>query len=105
MHQTERKRAPNPITGVRQKEKLTFEVDSRSEALPRTVNLCDYNFNGSCDCEHFQFNCGPKLAAGWDPSENLRCYHIKRARRWLLEQYLPRIAEILQDHPEDYTKA
>jgi len=99
------KERENPVTGVRQIEKLTFEVDSRSEAIPRRVNLCDYDFNGSCDCEHFRFNCGPKLSSGWHPAENLRCWHIKRCRRWVLERYLPKIAELLQDHPVDYNAA
>lgn len=79
-------------------------MDSRSEPTPHRINLCDYNFNGACDCAHFKFNCEPKLCRGWDPALSLQCWHIKRAVLFIWFEFGPKLAQALGDMPVEYSK-
>ena len=87
----------SPIPGVRIIEKLTFEVDSRSEAIPRRVDLSEHNLMGVCNCPNFQTRPPTERAT-------YQCWHIKRAQKWLMWAVLPILAELFQEtHKEKET--
>jgi hypothetical protein len=64
--------------------RASFQVQSRSEEkIWHEVHLDEFRVNGSCTCDHFKFQMRPKLEAGYDPREHLRCHHINRAFQWM----------------------
>lgn len=71
-----------PIAG----EHHSFEVRSRTGPTPYRVVLDVYNWNGWCGCQNFEFACQPDLERGAWPNEALRCWHIRRARAYYLDE-------------------
>lgn len=63
-------------------EKYRYHVHSRSGGKPHLVDLCEYGFNGQCDCEDFRFRCEPKLSRGIPVDQSLRCRHLKLAHAY-----------------------
>ncbi len=83
-----------PIVG----EPLRFHVRSRTEpGLKYLVDLESYNRNGECGCQHFEFRLRPVLAEHRHPtpSDRTRCWHILKARGWLLDRMLEKLSEHL----------
>jgi hypothetical protein len=67
-----------PITG----EPTRFFVASDSVAEPHLVDLSEYQGNGACSCEQFQFRLQGTLDTGgrdWSEKQSLRCKHLRRA--------------------------
>ena len=63
------------------------------------IDLAAFGCNGRCECEDFTFRKEPKLRAGAHPSDGLRCWHIRRARDYLLDvDVLPRLAAFGNGH-------
>ena len=75
-----------PILG----ELLRFHVQSRSNSKQRyLVDLESLKLNGECGCMHFVTRCKPLLHAQRGlSSRGTRCWHIWRARDWLLDKML-----------------
>lgn len=78
-----------PIEG----EPLRFFVASRRPGVEHyLVDLEEYNFNGWCPCEDFEFRMKPSLERGAAPAPTLRCWHIKQARRFFCETKMREVA-------------
>lgn len=78
-------------------EKHTFTVQSRSEAVkPYRVYLDAYSWNGMCNCADFEFRFRPHLERGENPGDDKRCWHIKRARSYYLDEIGRQMDEQLQ---------
>jgi hypothetical protein len=77
-------------------EWFRVHVKSRSSNREHLVDLEEFDWNGQCDCEHFIYNCGPKLMIGVKPSAKLRCWHIRAARDWWFEKMAPRMKTALE---------
>ena len=76
---------------------LCFNVESRSKPqFPREVDMEDFKFNGSCNCEKFDYACHSLLSKGANPADHLRCAHIKAARSYFLDEILPKIFPIIR---------
>lgn len=75
-----------PIAG----ELLRFHVRSRSNCKQLyLVDLEALRLNGQCGCMHFETRCRPLLRAQRGlSSRGTRCWHIWRARDWLLDKML-----------------
>jgi hypothetical protein len=83
----------NPVEGVTPHgDYLVFDVASASRKTPWRVDLMAYRQNGACACESFTFDKRGMLDAGAHPAENLECRHIKQAKRWLLFEFLRKLA-------------
>ena len=66
-----------------------YLVPSRSK--PGEVHLVDlvsYRRNGRCSCRDFSVRKEPRLRAGEEPSNSLRCKHIHSARDAFIELIL-----------------
>lgn len=88
---------------------VRYHVPSNTRPLiTYLVELTDYECNGSCQCEAFQFNLAPLLARRMTPAraveaklvkikkgtlieDALRCPHIMSARRTFAQQVLEAI--------------
>lgn len=46
-------------------------------------------FNGSCTCDHFRYNCKPKMHMPMYDKALFRCKHIRWARENVLDYLLP----------------
>jgi hypothetical protein len=69
-----------PVAG----EAWRFHVRSRrGDQPPHLVDLSEYDGNGKCNCDHFAFRFSPALERGIN-DDWLRCYHILRARGFVL---------------------
>lgn len=78
-------------------ELYTYDVRSRSRIVRwHRVNIREHNWAGWCNCEAYDFKYGPKLSRGAPPIDNNRCSHIKRARAYFLDVWLPQLDEQLQ---------
>ena len=67
-------------------EPLRFYVPSRT--IPehfQLVDLEEFNGNGFCSCEHFQYRLMPHLSRGSRRDEVFRCWHIRQARLYLAD--------------------
>jgi hypothetical protein len=67
---------------------LRWFVPSRSRGkngVEHLVDLGSYNGAGSCTCEHFTFTLDRVLQMGAKPSDDVRCFHIKEARKALAD--------------------
>lgn len=63
---------------------VRFLVRSQSRKRDHLVDIESYGGNGQCACENFRFNFEPELSRGVKAVGNeLRCVHIKAARRYL----------------------
>ena len=79
-----------PVEG----EHLRFYVRSRTEPGQRyLVDLQEHDFNGQCGCEDFLYRCGPKLKGKFTPGDVTRCWHIRQARAFICDKFLPKLAE------------
>lgn len=71
------------------------ESESRGEVIQHQVDLSDWNFNGSCTCEHFDLRIRPELEVtgikNVEPDNDSRCKHIKYLREVVMNT-------ILDDH-------
>ena len=77
-----------PITG----EPLRFHVQSRTvENLKHLVDLEEYNFNGFCGCQDFDFR--KRMIAERRNGERARCWHIEQARDFFINDILKKMAE------------
>jgi hypothetical protein len=86
-----------PIEG----EPTRYYVGSRrANVAPYLVDVTEYKKNGQCTCEDFQFRKKPHLDRGAKPSPELRCYHIKCVRAWLLNRLLTAL-EAVHKHNEN----
>jgi hypothetical protein len=78
-------------------EMFRFHVWSRSRPdIAHLVDIEAFGFNGRCSCERFTFAYQASLEAGQLACEAFRCPHIKRARSYFLDQFLPKIASALR---------
>lgn len=83
----------NPVEGVTPHgDFFVFNVASASRLAPWRVDLMAYWQNGACGCENFTFKNRGMLDAGAHPAENLECRHIKQAKRWLMFEFLRKLA-------------
>lgn len=74
-----------PIEG----EPFRFMVKSRKIGVPDyLVDLEERKWNGECGCPDFQFNRIHWLNEGWTHCEKTRCWHIRRARDFVLDRLL-----------------
>lgn len=77
---------------------LRFLVRSRKrDGVKHLVQLDAYNYNGACGCENF---CNPllrKLREGALPSDETRCYHIRRVREVLMDKFLREVSRRQSD--------
>ncbi len=81
-----------PIAG----EGLRFLVRSRSRPQIRLlVDLAENDCRGWCACEDHAFRILPALNRG---EEITMCWHVRKAREWLLDQMLPKLARHLETH-------
>lgn len=81
-----------PIEG----ERWSFHVHSRSRpGLRHRVDLEAYNWNGACDCEDFNFNREPDLRRGAAAHDDWRCYHLRVARSFVMEEVFPMLAKAM----------
>ncbi len=65
-------------------EPLRYRVESRTRNGRRwLVDLGAYYGHGKCCCEFFSTKLNPRLREGITPNEDLECWHIKQARRYL----------------------
>lgn len=71
-------------------EPFRFKVASRSTSQRWLVEIETYDGIGSCDCPGFRFYKQPKLEMG-ERDISLRCYHIERARDFLLDKLIAQI--------------
>jgi hypothetical protein len=78
-----------PIAG----EPLRAYVRSRSRPAEiwHLTDLEEYDLNGFCSCETFAFRMQPALERG-ERGEHLQCWHIRAARRYVLDTLLAQIA-------------
>lgn len=68
-------------------EPFTLRVQSRTSSGGNyRVCLNAYQWNGLCNCQDFTMRKQPELERGEPPSERLRCWHIKRARAYYLDE-------------------
>lgn len=83
---------PLKVTHV---EALRFHVESRGKKTAEVylVDLQEFDGNGQCGCENFQFRLNPKLDRGDLISADTRCHHIKAARDWFLDRQIETINE------------
>lgn len=84
-------------------EQHTFYVDSRVKGRnrgPYRVVLNAYSWNGWCSCWDFYFNKEKHLSKGAFPSEELRCFHIKRARAYWVDVLGPMVDKLLKERHE-----
>lgn len=71
---------------------LDFLVSSDSREGHHLVSLDDFEGNGSCQCEDFNFNRLP-LYRLQGASDKSRCKHITEARAYLLDKMvIPRLS-------------
>ena len=99
-----------PLVAPIQGEALRFHVRSRTTpGLCYLVDLESYSLNGECGCDHFAFRLRPQLddTPKPTPRDSTRCWHIMQARRWLLDQFLEKLAEEYGDarRPERFAYA
>lgn len=85
----------NPVAGVTpvNGSLLRYTVCSRTTASEYNVDLSLHSENGECDCDAFLFRCLPRIRRGSPACENLRCWHIKRARQYLTAELVHRLIE------------
>lgn len=75
-------------------EVLRFRVKSRSVAgFSYLVDLQALKGNGQCGCDQFLYRCAPALVVTKEPCYRTRCWHITKARDWLLDQFIDRLAD------------
>jgi hypothetical protein len=67
---------------------MRFWIRSRTSPDPHLVDLQEYNLNGFCSCQDFEFRRQPKLPADADNPDATRCRHIRAVREWLLNRVL-----------------
>lgn len=80
----------HPIAG----ETLRYYVDSRTSQKQHLVDLSEYGGNGRCDCEHFEFKHKKMLEKfGAFPAENLQCWHITRALKFIGQDVVYKVME------------
>jgi len=93
-----------PING----ELLRFHVRSRTDSrVSYVVDLGAFDFNGRCDCDDYVK--GRKamklLRAGAEPSDSLRCWHLRQARNYLLDmEVLPKLAARINGNGKHHTR-
>jgi hypothetical protein len=78
---------------------MRFLIRSRmTPGLGYLVDLESYNLNGECGCGHFEFRLRPLLGMQREPepSDRTRCWHILRARGWLLDRFMARLSAHLE---------
>lgn len=86
------------------KSNVEFSVESESNPEETyAVDLTHWNFNGSCDCPHFLFQCKPVLQIKNINVSYLQCKHIIAARNYLLEKILPEINKIEMTPAKGFT--
>jgi hypothetical protein len=67
-------------------EPLRFLVHSRTAELKQyLVDLEEFDFNGQCGCDNFEYRFQPMLKKGAPASDQLRCWHIRQSRQFFLE--------------------
>jgi hypothetical protein len=72
---------------------LRYFVRSRSRPeVEHLVELDKWDGNGACMCENFRFDRLRRLKAGATPCEHTRCWHIERAREWLVDKLIRQLA-------------
>lgn len=85
-------------------EPLRFNVRSASRPdIVHLVDLIEYNGNGACSCEEFEFRLAPRLKEGSQPNAVWECRHIRRAKRRLVEIVIRTIAEERKDKQMETT--
>ena len=52
------------------------------------VDLEEFEFNGQCSCEDFDYRMRPQLEEGAKPNPALRCWHLEVARHFYLSSKL-----------------
>ncbi len=80
---------------------LRFYVSStRPGVPPHFVDLKAWFLNGQCDCEFFQYHCGPHLskrrglsAADWLKMPPIVCKHIKAAQQYAFREWLQKLCQ------------
>jgi hypothetical protein len=77
-------------------EPLRFHVASRSGRSAYLVDLEEYGFNGKCGCCDFEFRKEPELSRGAEPSDQLRCRHIRSARAYFTDKMLRAVAAAMK---------
>lgn len=79
-----------PIPG----EPMRMYIPSRSDSkMCYLVDLEEYDFNGACSCQDFQFNREKLLKNGATPNGETKCWHLKVGRESFLEKCLRMVAE------------
>ena len=91
-----------PIDG----ELLRFHVRSRTDSrVTYMIDLSSFDGNGVCSCDDFQFRKQPRLRAGAEPSDSLRCWHLRQARNYLLDvEVLPKLAARINGNGKHHTR-
>lgn len=74
------------------KDPLVFLCPSDSSIEEYRVDLGSWNGIGECSCDDFQFRKLVKIKEG-TKGEEVRCKHIKRARRSLADDVIARLIE------------
>lgn len=79
-----------PLAG----ETLRFHVQSRTDLCNRyLVDLGEYGGNGRCTCRDFEIRKWPLIRDGSAPGERTRCWHIRRAREWMIDLVIARLSD------------
>lgn len=80
-------------------ELLRFHVQSRSDGKTQyLVDLEALGMNGQCGCMHFETRCKPLLRAQRGlSSRGTRCWHIWRARDWILDKMIRDLVKMQQN--------
>ena len=81
---------------------LRYQVRSRERPeIWHLVQLDAYNSNGACSCEHFSIPLLNQLREGVTPSDDTRCFHIKRVRGHLLDWFVREVSQMRGDTTGD----
>ena len=76
-------------------ERWVCYVQSRSRPKQwHRVDLEEYNGNGWCGCEAFEFNFWKALEAGAERNPELQCYHIEQAKLAYWHDWFDRLKAI-----------
>lgn len=71
-----------PVAG----EPGRYLVESSRPGLELLVDMGEYDGNGWCGCEDFEFRCQPKLERGHNAPDQTRCRHIRAVIGWETER-------------------
>lgn len=92
----------NSVQDVQPIEGLRFYVRSRRDwNKAHLVDLSEYRGNGQCACQNFEFRMKGLLEKGAYPAENLQCYHINRALKWLAMELVPKLSASMSQPTTD----